>query len=201
MDSSGAPHKRRAKPCGSREAHARRAPHLRREAHPSAPASAQSGRSSGVEHNLAKVGVEGSNPFARSSFANCQGQFRSWSARATRGATASHCSSPSVSSELSRSSWYARPPSLCGPGKESHMAEQAELTRPKTSKRIETINPATGETGKKLRGNLTRRSPKGGRGCARRFPRVAPDQLRRAAARSSIRPPRSSAGARRSSLG
>ena len=26
------------------------------------------GRSSGVEHNLAKVGVEGSNPFARSSF-------------------------------------------------------------------------------------------------------------------------------------
>ena len=27
----------------------------------------QSGRSSGVEHNLAKVGVEGSNPFARSS--------------------------------------------------------------------------------------------------------------------------------------
>ena len=29
-------------------------------------AHAQSGRSSGVEHNLAKVGVEGSNPFARS---------------------------------------------------------------------------------------------------------------------------------------
>ena len=28
----------------------------------------QSGRSSGVEHNLAKVGVEGSNPFARSIF-------------------------------------------------------------------------------------------------------------------------------------
>jgi hypothetical protein len=27
----------------------------------------KSGRSSGVEHNLAKVGVEGSNPFARSS--------------------------------------------------------------------------------------------------------------------------------------
>jgi hypothetical protein len=26
----------------------------------------QSGRNSGVEHNLAKVGVEGSNPFARS---------------------------------------------------------------------------------------------------------------------------------------
>ena len=29
---------------------------------------ASSGRSSGVEHNLAKVGVEGSNPFARSNF-------------------------------------------------------------------------------------------------------------------------------------
>jgi hypothetical protein len=29
--------------------------------------SAERGRSSGVEHNLAKVGVEGSNPFARSS--------------------------------------------------------------------------------------------------------------------------------------
>ncbi len=29
-----------------------------------------SGRSSGVEHNLAKVGVEGSNPFARSSIFN-----------------------------------------------------------------------------------------------------------------------------------
>jgi hypothetical protein len=29
---------------------------------------AMSGRSSGVEHNLAKVGVEGSNPFARSKF-------------------------------------------------------------------------------------------------------------------------------------
>lgn len=27
-----------------------------------------SGCSSGVEHNLAKVGVEGSNPFARSNF-------------------------------------------------------------------------------------------------------------------------------------
>ena len=30
----------------------------------------QSGRSSGVEHNLAKVGVEGSNPFARSNHFN-----------------------------------------------------------------------------------------------------------------------------------
>jgi hypothetical protein len=32
----------------------------------SPPDKRQSGRSSGVEHNLAKVGVEGSNPFARS---------------------------------------------------------------------------------------------------------------------------------------
>jgi hypothetical protein len=32
--------------------------------------SRQSGRSSGVEHNLAKVGVVGSNPIARSSFSN-----------------------------------------------------------------------------------------------------------------------------------
>ena len=32
------------------------------------PALRSSGRSSGVEHNLAKVGVEGSNPFARSIF-------------------------------------------------------------------------------------------------------------------------------------
>src|SRR6185369_3374362 len=38
------------------------------------PASAPSGRSSGVEHNLAKVGVEGSNPFARSSFLNYLGK-------------------------------------------------------------------------------------------------------------------------------
>ncbi len=33
-------------------------------------AGSASGCSSGVEHNLAKVGVEGSNPFARSSFPN-----------------------------------------------------------------------------------------------------------------------------------
>jgi hypothetical protein len=41
-----------------------------RPPHPLEPtdSSRQSGRSSGVEHNLAKVGVEGSNPFARSSF-------------------------------------------------------------------------------------------------------------------------------------
>ena len=41
----------------------------RRPLHPSRVPYAvrrQSGRSSGVEHNLAKVGVEGSNPFARS---------------------------------------------------------------------------------------------------------------------------------------
>ena len=48
----------------SRKAGANRPPH------PLEPtdSSRQSGRSSGVEHNLAKVGVEGSNPFARSSF-------------------------------------------------------------------------------------------------------------------------------------
>ena len=44
------------------------APHLRRRALECAAGVSQSGRSSGVEHNLAKVGVEGSNPFARSSF-------------------------------------------------------------------------------------------------------------------------------------
>ena len=40
----------------------------KRPPHPLEPTgfSRQSGRSSGVEHNLAKVGVEGSNPFARS---------------------------------------------------------------------------------------------------------------------------------------
>ena len=38
--------------------------------------SRQSGRSSGVEHNLAKVGVEGSNPFARSSFLPENQRFR-----------------------------------------------------------------------------------------------------------------------------
>src|SRR6185312_9774383 len=32
------------------------------------PAGSERGRSSGVEHDLAKVGVEGSNPFARSNF-------------------------------------------------------------------------------------------------------------------------------------
>jgi hypothetical protein len=45
------------------------APLTRRvRSHRLAPPGRQSGRSSGVEHNLAKVGVEGSNPFARSSF-------------------------------------------------------------------------------------------------------------------------------------
>ena len=39
-----------------------------RAGHPAAVTSAERGRSSGVEHNLAKVGVEGSNPFARSRF-------------------------------------------------------------------------------------------------------------------------------------
>ena len=37
----------------------------------------ESGRSSGVEHNLAKVGVEGSNPFARSKISNIINDFPS----------------------------------------------------------------------------------------------------------------------------
>lgn len=47
-------------------------PHANGAPHPSGfkDPDRQSGRSSGVEHNLAKVGVEGSNPFARSSFFN-----------------------------------------------------------------------------------------------------------------------------------
>ncbi len=52
------------------------------------PAQAQSGRSSGVEHNLAKVGVEGSNPFARSSAAMLNGMRKRWSAWAV---TFYHC--------------------------------------------------------------------------------------------------------------
>ena len=47
-----------------RPLHPSRWPARRKRAGP--PAQRQSGRSSGVEHNLAKVGVEGSNPFARS---------------------------------------------------------------------------------------------------------------------------------------
>ena len=45
---------------------------LTRQAH--GLAERQSGRSSVVEHNLAKVGVEGSNPFARSSFHGSMGR-------------------------------------------------------------------------------------------------------------------------------
>jgi hypothetical protein len=44
--------------------------------------SRQSGRSSGVEHNLAKVGVEGSNPFARSKFFHSLAMYRSASSAA-----------------------------------------------------------------------------------------------------------------------
>src|SRR5262249_4805022 len=53
--------------CGTGARHARRAPHLRRWLEFRPRRQLKSGRSSGVEHNLAKVGVEGSNPFARSS--------------------------------------------------------------------------------------------------------------------------------------
>ena len=48
--------------------HANGAPHPDRKGFKPTDAGVQSGRSSGVEHNLAKVGVEGSNPFARSIF-------------------------------------------------------------------------------------------------------------------------------------
>jgi len=44
---------------------------LRPAATPRGTALRQSGRSSGVEHDLAKVGVEGSNPFARSNSTHC----------------------------------------------------------------------------------------------------------------------------------
>ncbi len=39
------------------------------------------GRSSGVEHNLAKVGVVGSNPIARSNFSHCKRWFKTLSYR------------------------------------------------------------------------------------------------------------------------
>jgi hypothetical protein len=50
-------------------------PHANGAPHPSGfkEPDRQSGRSSGVEHNLAKVGVEGSNPFARSNVFNALG--------------------------------------------------------------------------------------------------------------------------------
>src|SRR6478736_9265957 len=44
-----------------------------------------SGRSSGVEHNLAKVGVEGSNPFARSSVPTPESAFIARRSRPDRG--------------------------------------------------------------------------------------------------------------------
>ena len=93
---------------GARAGHARRAPHLRRSA--SVPASAQSGRSSGVEHNLAKVGVEGSNPFARSSL--------------------SHGIKPCIGSRA-----LVRRPlrAYAALARRLAMTEQAELTRPATS--------------------------------------------------------------------
>ena len=61
------------------------------------PASAQSGRSSGVEHNLAKVGVEGSNPFARSSFASVRGERQL----------------PAAPTNRHAASWTPRPSSPC----------------------------------------------------------------------------------------
>ncbi len=52
------------------------------------PVRQSSGRSSGVEHNLAKVGVEGSNPFARS---NITKSYRNLPIRPSRTADSSAC--------------------------------------------------------------------------------------------------------------
>ena len=59
------PDRLRERACGCGEALLMAAPHPSGAFTPGPRR--QSGRSSGVEHNLAKVGVEGSNPFARSS--------------------------------------------------------------------------------------------------------------------------------------
>src|SRR3954469_628847 len=92
-----------------------------------APASAQSGRSSGVEHNLAKVGVEGSNPFARSS---SSGHLTHPAKRR------SHC-------------WCVRRSGLCGSASwRIAMTEQAELTRTEPRDKLQTVNPATDEPGR-----------------------------------------------------
>src|SRR4051812_43255409 len=119
------------KPCGAGSGHARRAPHLRRQAQPSAPAPAQSGRSSGVEHNLAKVGVEGSNPFARSS--------------CSQRALVTH---PVLKALRLACRWCRAGSSLCGARRRTDMADQAELTRADTRATFQTVNPATGEPGK-----------------------------------------------------
>jgi hypothetical protein len=90
--------------------------------------SRQSGRSSGVEHNLAKVGVEGSNPFARSSFflkssMPCRSSKRSCLLSCglplcgrRRGKGSPHYSAPARSSAQRRRAplpWASR---NCGPG-------------------------------------------------------------------------------------
>jgi hypothetical protein len=54
------------------------------------PPETPSGRSSGVEHDLAKVGVEGSNPFARSNFKSLKTLSFFWCA----GARGARCPTP-----------------------------------------------------------------------------------------------------------
>src|SRR3954466_10647705 len=94
---------------------------------PDAPSAAQSGRSSGVEHNLAKVGVEGSNPFARSS---SSGHLTHPAKRR------SHC-------------WCVRRSGLCGSASwRIAMTEQAELPRTEPRDKLQTVNPATDEPGR-----------------------------------------------------
>src|SRR4029077_7077995 len=71
------------------------------------PAGSERGRSSGVEHDLAKVGVEGSNPFARSIFSS--GLFRPfaavgrWGRQMRNVSLSSHC--PSLANDSTRSAW------------------------------------------------------------------------------------------------
>src|SRR5258707_14694846 len=71
------------------------------------PAGSERGRSSGVEHDLAKVGVEGSNPFARSNFSS--GLFSPFAAVGRRGRQkrnvnlSSHF--PSFPKDSTRSAW------------------------------------------------------------------------------------------------
>ena len=133
-----------AKPCGIAAAHARRAPHLRRRALQARPASAQSGRSSGVEHNLAKVGVEGSNPFARSN-SDLPAKARSWSARTKRGRQTFIAKQAAIATIVGVAAVaYA-------PGKEFAMPEQAELTRPRSRDKHSDRQPGDRRAGPLLR--------------------------------------------------
>ena len=82
----------------------------------SGPDRAERGRSSGVEHNLAKVGVEGSNPFARSKFQPFEPRTRLRSRRRVPYATRPDC-------EQSRRARPCRPPA---PGILAELMDQAQ---------------------------------------------------------------------------